>query len=307
MRPSSWLPDVLATTSEETLQRCALTCVRTRLGDGRGSVLANVVGSSGMLCSGRRGHHGLCSGSWCPLCRRRKGVAVAPPRLSGMTTTTSTTSKTSLERFYEALQTKEQRAAMPDLPEREVRRLARDKYWSVRAAVAKRPDLPLDIVERLANDQDEHVRTEVARRPDVPKDSLESLARDFSDLVCDAVALRSDLPPHLWLPLARGKGAYVLARRSPMVLPWEVLEWLVMSSSPAVRAAVALRPEMPADLVGRLVEDEDARVRAVVAYRPDLPAEFVARLAEDEDEQVRVAVKRRSNLSVDLVGRLASW
>jgi hypothetical protein len=46
-------------------------------------------------------------------------------------------------------------------------------------------------------------------------------------------------------------------------------------------------------------------VRWMIALRSDLPRDVIERLAEDEDEWVRAAVAKRKDLRSDLAERLA--
>ena len=71
----------------------------------------------------------------------------------------------------------------------------------------------------------------------------------------------------------------------------ELLVFFATYEQFGARRAVAVRDDLPPDLVAKLAADEHYDVRCAIAYRRDLPPELVATLAADPDGYVRRAVK----------------
>lgn len=88
-------------------------------------------------------------------------------------------------------------------------------------------------------------------------------------------------------------------------LPTPILLVLAGAKQYAVRAKVALRDELSADLVTLLAEDSHQHVRGLIARQKHLPRRIMARLVEDESTNVQVAIAGHPHLPDELVMLLA--
>ncbi len=82
-------------------------------------------------------------------------------------------------------------------------------------------------------------------------------------------------------------------RPSDATLAYEEARSLASSRDPTVRAELALRPDVPPEVLFYLADDDDPLVRRAVAHRTETPVQAAPRLARDRDTDVRVLLSRK--------------
>ncbi|MGC4985378.1 hypothetical protein ACLQ18_32870 [Streptomyces sp. DT193] len=153
----------------------------------------------------------------------------------------------------------------------------------LRAAVAANPTLPLEHVEDLARDPDNQVRAVVAARRGLDPVLRESIPVDYDDRSSSVVGwlLTEDLS-------AADRMAFARSRHQ------------------ILRKTLALRPDLPDDVVGILAEDESFAVRLFVCERqPNAPGRLLARIAEKWTSYSRWDMLGHKNFPADAATRLA--
>ncbi|MCT4357383.1 hypothetical protein M5362_30220 [Streptomyces sp. Je 1-79] len=170
-------------------------------------------------------------------------------------------------------------AERTDLPAHFHPRLAAHPVAYVRMAAAGNPAVGEALLRRLADDPDPAVRAAVAENPAVP------LAR------LTALAAERRLPRD---PLPRVLAATEAELRA-----------LAGSRVAQVRALVAARPDLPADLLDLLAGDPDPGVARRIAPHPSLPARRLTELAERHGPPLHGAVARNPACPAALLRRMA--
>ena len=203
------------------------------------------------------------------------------------------------------------------VPQRLLRRLARDASPAVRVAVAVHPSTPVSVVEALADDHESAVRFQVAHHCPLSTRLVRRLARDCSEDVRIAMAMHPQTPREVLEALAEDPIASV---RRATVHPmgalgferWNDLLLLRLAEDRAatVRQAVARllplrRPGRRPPPETRLAGDSNAGVRAAVAQNPDTYAHLLATLATDSHHDVRRAAAGNPSTPLETLRRLA--
>ncbi|MHA6758925.1 variant leucine-rich repeat-containing protein [Streptacidiphilus sp. PAMC 29251] len=207
----------------------------------------------------------------------RAGIVVIQAAALGNPSTPSA----GLERFvdFPDLWGRADLAQRPDLPEPLQRRLAADPQPQVRAALAENPVLAPALIQLLADDPEPRVRRAAALNPSFPLPLLERSAP--ADRLGPA-------------PLPR-----ILAASE------EELRRLAMSPTAQVRAMVADRRNLPADLLARLAADPDPGVAKRIAPDPDLDPDQMRALAERHGPRLYAALARNPHCPAGLLHRMA--
>ena len=82
----------------------------------------------------------------------------------------------------------------------------------------------------------------------------------------------------------------------------ELMEYWHMTD---VRRKIALRTDLPEDMIRKLADDEDEYVRSNISNARNLPEDIVRKFANDNIPTVRISIANNSNLSEDLIRKLA--
>ncbi|MGW1028516.1 hypothetical protein ACWD4J_33360 [Streptomyces sp. NPDC002577] len=153
----------------------------------------------------------------------------------------------------------------------------------LRAAVAANPTLSAEHVANLARDPDNHVRAAVVARRGLDPVLRESIPVDYDDRSSNIVGwlLTEDLPEQDRLAYAR-------------------------SRHQIFRKTLAMRPDLPDEIVEILADDESFAVRLFVCERqPNAPGWLLARIAEQWTSYSRWDMLAHKNFPADAAARLA--
>ena len=177
------------------------------------------------------------------------------------------------------------------LPADVAERLARHRHPQVAARAAHHPGLAAGTVETLARRSPPRVRVAVAARDDLQPDLVDLLASDPDRNVRAAIARRSDLPDDLALRLLADRHKDVIRATGTQLVRRAALnpglvDELVHSRHPTVRAAIATHPNTTGEQLARLARDHASDVRGAVLRHPWVPATIVAQLTADSTRWV---------------------
>ncbi|MFD5514762.1 hypothetical protein [Streptomyces sp. NPDC127066] len=173
--------------------------------------------------------------------------------------------------------------------------------------VAEVADLDTGLTDRFLATPD--LRAAVAANPTLPPEHVADLARDPDNQVRAAVAARRGLDPVL-----RESIPVDYDDRSSSVVGWLLTEDLSAADRMAFarsrhqifRKTLALRPDLPDDVVGILADDESFAVRLFVCERqPNAPGRLLARIAEKWTSYSRWDMLGHKNFPADAATRLA--
>ncbi|WP_328444296.1 hypothetical protein OG780_02860 [Streptomyces sp. NBC_00386] len=173
--------------------------------------------------------------------------------------------------------------------------------------VAEVADLDTGLTDRFLATPD--LRAAVAANPTLPPEHLADLARDPDNRVRAAVAARRGLDPVL-----RESIPVDYDDRSSSVVGWLLTEDLsaadrmefARSRHQIFRKTLAMRPDLPDDVVGILADDESFPVRLFVCERqPNAPGRLLARIAEKWTSYSRWDMLDHKNFPADAATRLA--
>jgi hypothetical protein len=198
-----------------------------------------------------------------------------------------------------------ERAADSATPPDEVNVLLDHDDEEVRKTLTGRPDLPRAAQERLAADRVPSVRAELAANAVVAESILRALAND------ESAAVRRNLAHHPSVPLDILTHLAVSTRIGPVLLPRimtatdEELRLLTAAPSPRVRALVAQRTALPADVFDMLVADDDIRVVKGIAAHPALAADRLRALAARHGPSLFRKLATNPNCDSGLLDHLA--
>lgn len=172
-------------------------------------------------------------------------------------------------------------------------------------AFAERTDLPAHFHPRLAAHPSAHVRATLARNPAVGETLLRRLAEDPDPAVRLAVVENPAVPLSRLTALAAG--GRLPREPLPRVLAATEAELYELAASRVaqVRALVAARPDLPAELVDRLAADPDIGVGRRIAPHPGLGEHRLAGLVERHGPPVYGAVARNPSCTGALLRRMA--
>jgi hypothetical protein len=166
-----------------------------------------------------------------------------------------------------------------------LRELSHHRFTAVREAVALNPATPFDVLTELAADRHHLPRYGVAGNEGPHAVAVALAAEDPGVRVI--LAQRRDLDSDTYDALVGDEHHEVrvaLAERTDRI---DLIERLAEDSHHDVRSVAANSDVCPPALVGQLSQDRDNRVRAAVSSRPDLPEEVLQRLLADSSANVR--------------------
>lgn len=194
------------------------------------------------------------------------------------------------------------------LPSHAVRALAADGDVAVLIGIASSSDVPEDLARSLASHPDREVRSALAANfataPDVLADLAETGGRPP---ITSCGACRNHPVPGTRCP-DHGPGVAVIqdaAVRNEHT-PVEALRPHIGHPHPYLRAAIADRTDLPADLLTVLAGDGDDEVRASVAANPACPVPVLRTLADDPSTTVRRGVALNPQVPLDVLCDLAA-
>ena len=197
----------------------------------------------------------------------------------------------------------------PDIFRKLAEELAKDPDWRVRAALAENDNTPPDILGKLAEDEYWSVRAEAAENPNTPQDKLRKLVKDSNPLVRAALAENSNISAEDLWQLA--KDSYLNVRvavagylsihfRIPPEMREELAKRLAKDKYWRVRAALAEGSNIPV-ILWWSARDKDPRVREKAAGNSHTPPQALGELAEDPNPDVRAADARNYNTPPDIL------
>ncbi|GAA4034413.1 hypothetical protein GCM10022247_69490 [Allokutzneria multivorans] len=215
--------------------------------------------------------------------------------------------------------------------------LAEDSDEATHIALAENPRAPVEVLLPWLGHTGVHVRWALARRTDLPVDAYERLAEDplpgaqwdvaANPALADtergrALVARLALSEDRWLlqRLVHNPGIELGAlerlvpnvRVGPVLLPRIAratsaeLRVLAASSAPQVRALLAYRPDLPADLVVPLLKGAKLKVRRALAAQRNLPVESIVDFLGGSDARAARAAAANPSLPVAEMERLLS-
>ena len=136
------------------------------------------------------------------------------------------------------------------------------------------PDVKSETIERAATDEDPAVRAFAAKHPRLHPETLKQLAVDYSPKVRQA----SMLNPHV---------------------PHQLMQDTI--ADPANAVAIAQRKDLPAHVVGQLVNHDFESVNSEVAKRHDLSGEHIGQLIKTGGNSVMKSLAGNASLHPDLL------
>ena len=194
----------------------------------------------------------------------------------------------------------------PKVPQRTLRRLARDESVRVRAAVAGAVSTPTAVLEMLASDQDVQVRRNVASNPSTPRAVLELLLRDRRAEVRAAAVANENTPAQMVSTLVGDRAIKVRAAVASRRVGTDVLTVLAADPKWGVRQATAFNAQTPTELLNHLASDCCEEVRAAVAYNTNASLTALTALARDEFRYTKANVAANKSVPDDLLVVLAA-
>ncbi len=184
--------------------------------------------------------------------------------------------------------------------------LAGDPDPAVRARLAANPALPARLQATLARDPVGFVRTSLAHNPRLDAGVLHDLTGGDDLIACAAVLLDARVGDEQLLEWADSDDFYrqffLLQRES---LPESILESLCFSRHPRLQEQAVARRRLSEDELLGWTEKGTPAIRAIIAAKPDLPPVIQKRLAEDVDPEVRLALAANPHLDAAVALRLA--
>lgn len=171
------------------------------------------------------------------------------------------------------------------------------------SGLAANPALPAGMLDRLVRTTDPELAWDLAGRTDLTRDHAETLLAQHGSIVL--IRLLPHIDPAI-VPLDNPAVAIPLVEHPAADPSWARV--LAGSADVDVRLALALKDNLPADVIEKLARDEDAEVVSEVAGCQPLPADLIDELAGHPSQYVRNALAHNSSLPPDkllaLVGEM---
>jgi Leucine rich repeat variant len=202
----------------------------------------------------------------------------------------------------------------------QLRKLAQDENYLVRAQVARNPDPPIDVLAFLASDLVYQVRAEVARNPVTPVDVLDILADDpycyeyrdncLTYTIREAVAGNKATPAYILRKLSRDPSCSHLVGRN-LNTPIDILEEFVENNNSDAIRGMASNPSTPGHLLAKIVSLYPHDIQDIilpVSKHLNTSALTLAVLSTYNDNNahyVRVGVASNLNTSPEILINLA--
>lgn len=181
-------------------------------------------------------------------------------------------------------------ARNPRTPTEEIQRLTRAGATPDLETMSTKPETPsVQDLEELSR-RGPWARMLVARHASSPPRLLAALLCDGSPTIRQWALVHPHAPARIVRELVRcgsGDDLQGFHEADPEV-PMETLREL-SERGPWARRLVALHPATPLDLIARLARSEEWKVRRNIAMRRNLPADLLRSLARDPVEEVRIA------------------
>ena len=132
----------------------------------------------------------------------------------------------------------------------------------------KEKDLPKEIFSHFVDSENWEIRQAIALNEQTPPEIIEKLENDDDD-VQEAIAFRA--LPHQWRKLGEYETIKKLKEENNIDLP--IIKIFANSNNPNLRAAIAILPYTPTEILGELCHDDDPYVKDAIAFR-ELPDEW---------------------------------
>ncbi|GAA1392477.1 DUF2336 domain-containing protein [Kitasatospora putterlickiae] len=189
------------------------------------------------------------------------------------------------------------------------RRFAADPDPRRRERLAACPDLPEDVLRRLAQDPDPEVIAELALT--APPALATELARHPHSAVRRAVAANDRTPPPVLTALLTADHGTAQHETAAAVLahpatPATAAAPFADHPATPLRAELAARTDLPAELYLRLAHDPEPPVRRALAENPAIGEEVIRTLAADEDGDIARGLVDHPRVPLDVLTRLAA-
>lgn len=179
------------------------------------------------------------------------------------------------------------------------------EIWG-RRGLAERQGLDPEIYRMLAQDPEAHIRGSVAENPSIPVALMESLGQDPETEVRRAVVENPAVPLDLMARLACvTKLTIDLVPRMASASETELRE-LAASPRAEVRALVACRPDLPADLLAALLGDPAPGVGKRLARLHPLEPDQLRDLARRHGPRLYASLARNPGCPADLLHTIAN-
>jgi hypothetical protein len=182
-------------------------------------------------------------------------------------------------------------AGHPQTSAGQLRKLASDPDWRIRAAVARNPSTPADVVAALAGEPE--LAAVLAAHPAATPELLARLSSVADAAVREAVAKHPAAPPGtLAMLLEDGGSAVRLAALENPNTPRDAVRRLVAAgSTPDLLGFAPTDPDGDADPAA--LARGGTWARRLAARHPATPPQLLAELADDPDPLVRDIVEAR--------------
>jgi len=134
---------------------------------------------------------------------------------------------------------------------------------NLKTAAAQHEDSPSDVLMRLASDKSSSIRMDVAKNFGAPVEVLDVLAQDSDYWILSHVASHRHTSQSAMRHMAHNV------------------------DRPEILKTIALRPDVPLDVLEHLSDHWDPAVRAAVAYNTKTPVDVIDKLKQDSDDETR--------------------
>ena len=168
------------------------------------------------------------------------------------------------------------------------------------STAARNPATPAAVLARLASDRNYQVRLAVAANPNTSQTTRAHLSADSRhDVRCEIAGNRS-CSPTLFAQIASDPYWEVLVALAVNPNCGSVaLKRLALRSFKGARSGAAAHPDCPAQVLAELANDTDSDVRVVVAGNSACPETTLKRLERDPFDYVRAAAAETLRAALD--------
>ena len=163
----------------------------------------------------------------------------------------------------------------------------------LREKVAANPNTPASLLAEMAYDDQERIRWEVARNPNTPlKVLFKELARDPKIHAVIGLQMSSQ-----WYDNPEKEHVLdIIAAESTSPL-LKLLQQLIREGGKAARLFLALRSDLPVELLAHWPGQAEVEVRVAIAQNNNTPGSVLTQLAQDTNPDIRHAVAQ--NISTE--------
>ena len=191
-----------------------------------------------------------------------------------------------------------------------LKKILKDKSWSVRAELAKNPHLKWENVAVLLADKNVAVVGNLLSRPDCPpevfNENIRKVVTAKNHIVRWAALSDARCPEDLRLEFGKGKDEFdrCAVAENP-VLIGHLVDDFVTDKSINVRKKLAMNEACPAAVLGKLAADKKVEVRRAVAANASITNEIAVQLSKDKEHLVRFSLAQNRGVSSDFLVQLA--